>query len=164
MIRLLVLDVDGTLSDGMLYFDENGGEMKCFCVKDGLALSSWHKLGHKSAIITGRSSKIVERRAHELGIEFLFQGVQDKGAKVREIAERLKLSKEQIAGIGDDLNDLKMFAEVGMSFAPKDCAKLVANRVDVLLDSCGGKGAVREMIENILERNGELDALLALWE
>lgn len=164
MIKLLVIDVDGTLSDGKIYLDENGREMKSFNVKDGLALASWHALGRKSAFITGRNSKIVENRASELGVEFLFQGVKDKGVKVREIARSLGLTKQEIAGIGDDLNDLRMFAEVGIAFAPKDCAKLVAKRVDILLDSCGGEGAVREMIENILERDGEFDALLALWE
>jgi len=164
LIELIALDVDGTLSDGTVYFDAQGVELKGFSVRDGLAIDGWIKLGKKVAILTGRSSSIVEKRARELKIEWVFQGVKDKGAKLRELKAELGLTSEQIAGIGDDLNDLKMFSEVGLSFAPRDCAKSIIQRVDVHLEHHGGKGAVREMIESILEREGLMEEFLALWE
>lgn len=164
MIKLLALDVDGTLSEGEIRFDSLGNESKGFSVKDGLALHSWRRMGREIVIITGRKSEIVERRAKELGIEWIFQGVRDKGACLAELKEKLGIAREEVAAIGDDLNDLKMFAQSGLTFAPCDATRIVRERVDVVLEGAGGKGAVREMVEYILEQEGELAAFIALWE
>lgn len=163
MIELLVLDVDGTLTDGSLLYSTEGVELKSFSVKDGLAIDSWVRLGKQVAIMTGRSSSVVQRRAQELKIAHIYQGVKDKGAKVLELRSHLGYSREQVAGIGDDLNDLKMFEEVGLSFAPNDAVAFVASKADVHLCTRGGNGAVREMIEYILRRDGLEEAFLALW-
>lgn len=152
MIELLLLDVDGTLTDGKIYYSDSGEEIKVFNIKDGLALRIWKKIGRKSAIITGRISSLVEKRAKELGVDFVFMGIENKGEIAKRLRKELALQIEEIASIGDDLNDLSMFAQSGLSFAPKDGAKQILNRVDCVLETCGGDGAVREMIEKILER------------
>ena len=163
MIELLILDVDGCLTDGRITYTDNGDELKSFDVKDGFAIVGWHALGKRSAIITGRSSRIVERRAAELGIEHLFQGVRDKAAVARELADELGVSMQHVAAIGDDLNDYRLLREAGLSFAPADCEERILEVVDVHLSRPGGRGAVREMIEYILEREGLLGRYLERW-
>lgn len=152
MIELLLLDVDGTLTDGKIYYSSQNEEIKAFHIKDGLALRVWKKLGRKSAIITGRSSAIVQKRAEELGIDFVFMGVENKGEVVVQLKRDLDLAQEQIASVGDDLNDLPMFTRSGLSFAPKNGAAQILNRVSCVLQKDGGEGAVREAIEFILKR------------
>ncbi len=152
-IQLLLLDVDGTLTTGEITYTQSGEEIKSFNIKDGLALSVWNKqLGRKSAIITGRESLIVQKRAQELGITHIYMGVSDKGAVVREILSKLGLRDSQVACIGDDLNDLPMFRALKHTYAPKDSAKEIQAIAKVVLRKKGGKGAVREMIEDILAR------------
>lgn len=150
MIKLLLLDVDGTLTDGKIYYSNQGEEIKAFNIKDGLALRAWNQMGRKSAIVTGRKSTLVQKRADELGIDFVFMGVQNKGEIVAKLQRELNLETNEIASIGDDVNDLSMFAQSGLSFAPKDGAKQILKKVSCILDSKGGYGAVREMIERIL--------------
>ncbi|RAX58872.1 3-deoxy-D-manno-octulosonate 8-phosphate phosphatase [Helicobacter monodelphidis] len=164
MIKLILLDVDGTLNDGKITYDSNGNEIKSFNVKDGLAIVCWLKLGRHIAIITGRKSHVVEMRAKELGISLLFQGIEDKGHIVRKIREEYGFKKKEIAAIGDDLNDIKMFKESSLNFAPQDCSWLVMPHIDHHLKNNGGCGAVREMVETILLREGRLDEFLALWK
>lgn len=154
MIELLLLDVDGTLTDGKVYYSNHQGEIKAFHIKDGLALKVWKSLGRKSAIITGRRSEIVHRRAEELGIDWVFVGVENKGVVARELRNQLGLRKDQIASVGDDLNDLSMFAQSGLNFCPRDGAKQILQKVDCVLESAGGEGAVREVIEKILVSEG----------
>ncbi len=152
MIELLLLDVDGTLTDGKIYYSNQNEEIKAFNIKDGLALRVWKKLGRKSAIITGRQSMIVQKRAEELGIDFVFMGVENKGDVVLQLKKDLNLTQGQIASIGDDLNDLSMFNQSGLSFSPRDGAKQILNEVSYVLEKNGGEGAVREMIEMILKQ------------
>lgn len=155
-IQLLLLDVDGTLTTGEVTYTQNGEELKSFNTKDGLALSVWNKqLGRKSAIITGRESSIVERRAKELGVEFVYMGVSDKGAVVQELLVKLNLANDEVACIGDDLNDLPMFVRIKQSYAPKDSAKEIKAVAKNVLKKKGGKGAVREMIEDILAKESK---------
>ena len=150
-IQLLLLDVDGTLTTGEVTYTQSGEELKSFNIKDGLALSVWNKqLGRKSAIITGRDSVIVKKRAQELGIEHIYMGVKDKGAVVREILSKLGVKSNEVACIGDDLNDLPMFKCIKQSYAPKDSAKEIKAIAKLVIHKKGGKGAVREMIEDIL--------------
>lgn len=163
MIDLIVLDVDGCLTDGKIIYSSSGDETKAFSVKDGLAIRSWLDLGHKAAIITGRKSALVERRAKELGITYLHQGVKDKATLLREICQDNDIALRNVAAIGDDLNDYKMLEMVGRSYTPNDGAKHVKKIVNVVCASKGGEGVVREMIESLFEINDEVGEFLALW-
>jgi len=164
MIKLLVFDVDGCLTDGSIIYCSNKDEYKAFNVKDGLAIASWSSLGLKSAIITGRNSKVVERRAKELNITHLHQGIKDKKTLLEEILKEENLSWENVAAIGDDLNDIGMLKSVGWSFAPNDGVSLIKKSVKTVLTSKGGRGAAREMIEMIVEYEGFEEEFLELWQ
>jgi 3-deoxy-D-manno-octulosonate 8-phosphate phosphatase (KDO 8-P phosphatase) len=163
MIKLLVLDVDGCLTDGKIIYTTNSIEIKEFNVKDGLAISSWIKLGHHVAIITGRNSYVVKRRAEELGVQHLHQGIKDKEKLLREIALSLSLEPFQVAAIGDDLNDYGMLSFAGRSFTPNDGVDDIKAIVDTVLTRKGGDGAVREMIDILIEENDEKEKFLSLW-
>ena len=163
MIKLLVLDVDGCLSDGKLIYSTDGIESKNFNVKDGLGISTWVKLGNQVAIITGRNSTIVERRAKELGIQHLHQGIKDKDRVIKEIVSSLGLTFDEVAAVGDDLNDFNMLKLVGKSFTPKNGVKEIQAIVDVVLSKDGGDGAVREMIDSIVDENGQREDFMAVW-
>lgn len=163
MIKLIVLDVDGCLTDGKIIYASDGSEIKNFNVKDGLAISSWIKMGFAAAIITGRNSEIVAKRAKELGISHLFQGVKDKESVLKELLERLNLKHYEVGAIGDDLNDYKMLRSVGRSFTPKDGAKEIRELVDTVLTSKGGDGAVREMIDILIDEGDLKEQFMALW-
>jgi len=163
MIELLVLDIDGTLTDGKIIYSSKGDELKQFDVKDGLAIASWTKKLHKKvAIITGRKSKLVERRAQELGVSHLFQGVDNKDEILEQILKEENLTWEQIAAIGDDLNDYKMLNKVGLSFAVADAVDDIKEICDIVCLNKGGFGAVREMIEYILKHDNKKE-LKELW-
>lgn len=164
MIKLLILDVDGTLTDGQIIYTVNGDEMKNFSVKDGLAISSWIRLGNQVAIVTGRNSVIVERRAKELGISLVFQGVKDKYSLLLGLCEDLQLGFDEIAAMGDDLNDLKMLKTVAKSIAPADANIHIRQNVGMVTKSNAGFGAAREAIENLLEYNGQMNDFLKLWQ
>ena len=163
-IELIVLDVDGTLTDGKIIYTQNGDEVKSFCVKDGLAIASWIKLGKKVAIITGRNSKIVERRAKELGIEYFFQGVHNKQEVLEELLQRLNLSMENVASAGDDLNDFNMLKASKLAFVPANASYYVKDIADVVLSQNGGDGAIREMIEQLIVKEKLKEEYLALWQ
>ena len=162
-IELIVLDVDGTLTDGKITYSENGDEIKSFSVKDGLAIASWIKLGKKVAIITGRSSKIVERRAKELGIEHFYQGIHNKQEVLEELLKTLGLTMESVASAGDDLNDYKMLRASKRSFVPIDASEYVKTVATTVLEKRGGEGAVREMIEMLIKDENLEEQYLALW-
>jgi len=162
-IKLLVLDVDGCMSDGKITYTSSGDEIKSFNVKDGLAIASWIRLGGKVAIITGRKSTIVERRANELNINYIYQNIKDKKSKLDEILKIENLQLAQIASIGDDLNDYAMLKNSGWSFSPQNGVDDITNMVDTVLDKSGGEGAVRQMIEMIIRKNGNYEEFLKLW-
>jgi 3-deoxy-D-manno-octulosonate 8-phosphate phosphatase (KDO 8-P phosphatase) len=164
MIKLLVFDVDGCLTDGSIIYGSNQDEYKAFNVKDGLAIASWSRLGFKSAIITGRNSKVVERRAKELNITHLYQGIKDKKTLLEKILKEENLTWENVAAIGDDLNDIGMLKSVGWSFTPNDGVSLIKDSVKTVLTTSGGKGAVREMIDIIIEKEGLEEEFLKLWQ
>lgn len=163
-IELIVLDVDGTMTDSRITYSEEGDEIKSFNVKDGLAIASWRKLGKQVAIITGRSSQIVARRAKELHIEHFYQGVHNKKEVLESLLEKLDLSMENVAAIGDDLNDLQMLKAANISFVPRDASAYVDKIATVVLDKKGGDGAVREMIEYLIIKEGLEKKYLELWE
>ena len=163
MIKLLILDVDGCLTDGKIIYSSDGTETKNFNVKDGLAISSWIKMGLDVAIITGRNSKIVEHRANELGIKYLYQGVKDKEIVLRELVALLNVDLCEVAAIGDDLNDYKMLKSVGRSFTPSDGVREIKELVSTTLTCSGGNCAVREMIDILVFENSLQDKFLAAW-
>jgi 3-deoxy-D-manno-octulosonate 8-phosphate phosphatase (KDO 8-P phosphatase) len=163
VIKLIVLDVDGCLTNGDIIYTSNAEEIKHFNVKDGLAISSWIKMGFHVAIITGRESKIVEKRAKELGIKHLYQHVKNKERILKELINKLELKSYEVAAIGDDLNDYKMLRYVGRSFTPKDGIKEVRELVDTVLSLKGGEGAVREMIDILVDENDIRDQFLSVW-
>lgn len=151
-IKLVVLDVDGTLTDSKLYIDNNGVETKAFNVKDGMAIAQAIKNDLEIAIITGRNSEIVKIRATELGIKEVYQGVKSKEEKIIQILERKDISLNETGYVGDDINDLKVMKMVGFSACPKDAVKQIKNIVNFVSQYKGGEGAVREILELILEK------------
>ena len=156
MIEFLVFDVDGTLSDGRVYYSQSGEEIKSFDIRDGLAISVWnHQLKRHSAIITGRESAIVEKRAQELGIAHIYMGVANKAQKLQELLERLDLKPSNVACIGDDLNDIGLFKICAKAYMPRNGAKELEKYAFKILKRKGGRGAVREMIEDVLKINGD---------
>lgn len=163
MIELIVLDVDGCLTDGSIITTNSGDEAKKFNVRDGFGILCWQELGKKCAIITGKSSKIVEDRAKLLKIDYVFQGVKNKAEVLVALLEKLDLKYENVAAIGDDLNDLKQLKKVGWSFAPNDALELVRDSVDTILNKDGGKGCVREMIELIINKENLTEEYLKTW-
>ena len=163
MIKLIVLDVDGCLTDGKITYDANGIESKSFNVKDGLAIRTFKEIGAKVAIITGRSSSIVQKRAQELKIDHLRQGIRHKLEALTEICNKEGIGLDEVAAIGDDLNDYAMLNAVKLSFTPADGALPIRALVDVVLEHRGGEGAVREMIEYIVKQNDQEREFLAFW-
>ena len=163
-IKLIVLDVDGTMTDSRITYSAAGDEIKSFNVKDGLAIASWRRLGRQVAIITGRRSEIVARRAKELRIEHFYQGVENKREVLERLLEKLDIRMEEVAAIGDDLNDLPMLKAAGISFVPRDASAYVDKIADVILTKRGGEGAVREMIEYLIKKEGLEKKYLALWD
>ena len=163
MIKLIILDVDGCLSDGKLIYSADGIESKNFNVKDGLGISTWVKLGLHVAIITGRNSKIVQKRADELGIQHVFQGIKDKDRVLKELVDSLDLKFYEVGAIGDDLNDYNMLKLVGRSFTPNDGVKEIKEIVDTTLTCSGGNGAVREMIDTLVDEADIREKFMEIW-
>jgi len=163
MIELIVIDVDGTLTDGKIVYSENGDELKAFNIKDGLMIASWNRLGKKSAIITGRTSKIVEKRAKELGISYVIQGAKNKEEALKEIVQKENIKFSNIAVIGDDMNDYSMMKLVKKTFAPVDANSYIYDYVSNPLTRKGGEGAVAEMIEILLKEENLYKKFVDLW-
>ncbi len=160
---MLILDVDGCLTDGAITYTESGDEIKSFNVKDGLAIATWIRMDKKVSIITGRKSDIVKRRMSELKVTHIYQGIRHKKEKLDEILALEGLDYSQIAIIGDDLNDYHMLQSAGLSFTPKNGVEYIKGSVDIVLNSNGGDGAVREMIEKIIEKDGLKERFLREW-
>ena len=160
MIKLLVLDVDGTMTDGGVYYDATGNELKKFAIKDGAGIVAARAAGVQVMICTGRECEAVRRRAADLHIDYVFQNVKDKAAFLRDFMAEHGLSREEVAYCGDDWNDLPAMALCGFVACPADAAAAVAARVDFVGKRKGGEGAVREAIEAFLGREGRLDQAL----
>ena len=149
-IKLLALDVDGVLTDGSIFISPAGEVFKGFNAKDGMGISCALRSGLQIAVITGRQSPIVERRCEELGITLLQQGVKDKRLALQQMAQKLGLVREEIAYMGDDLNDIPAFKASGLNLVPADAAIEVMAVADIITKASGGRGAVREAITMIL--------------
>jgi len=160
-VRWLVLDVDGVLTDGKLYFDNSGNELKTFNTLDGHGIKMLQSSGVRVAIITGRRSNVVERRAHDLGVHKLIQGREDKFTALQELLTDEPCRLENIAYIGDDYPDLLVMTRVGCPIAPPNAAPPVRDRALWITRSRGGEGAVREACDRIMQAQDTFDAALA---
>jgi 3-deoxy-D-manno-octulosonate 8-phosphate phosphatase (KDO 8-P phosphatase) len=156
-VKLLVLDVDGVLSDGRLLYSNSGDEIKAFYTADGLGIKLLQSEGVKVAIITGRNSEIVSRRARELGIEYLVQGRDDKLEALRELLLQLDLKLSATAYMGDDLPDLGAIQACALGMTVANGSEYVASHADWCSQHSGGRGAVREACEFILQAQDKLD-------
>lgn len=156
-IQLLICDVDGVMSDGLIYMGNNGEELKAFNVRDGYGIHCLLTSGIEVAIITGRQSKLLEDRAKTLGITYLYQGQHNKLLAYQQLLDTLTLKPEQTAYIGDDLIDLPVMEKVGLSVAVADAHPLLTPRADYVTCIAGGRGAVRELCDLILLAQGLLE-------
>lgn len=150
-IRLVAMDVDGTLTDGKIYMGPQGELMKAFHVRDGYRLAQCQRHGIITAIITGRGSEIVARRSQELHISEVYQGVTDKRPALEALAERYGCTPEEVLYIGDDCNDLACMAFSGISACPADADARVRRQADYVCAAKGGEGAVREVLDLLFE-------------
>ncbi|WP_165230713.1 KdsC family phosphatase [Aquisphaera insulae] len=153
-IDLLAVDVDGVLTDGVIAIDDDGIESKHFHVRDGLGFALWHRAGKRSAILSGRAARVVERRAIELKIGHVAQGLADKGRAFRELLDRFGLEARQVCYVGDDLIDLPVLRAAGLAACPADAIAEVRESAQVVTAVPGGRGAVREVVETILKAQG----------
>ena len=160
-LKLIVLDVDGVLTDGTVFLGGHGDtEIKAFHTRDGAGLAMWRDAGYHTTFLTGRSGLAVERRARELRVPRIWQGVHDKVGAFGEILEHFGVEAGETAVVGDDLPDLGILGLAGLSACPADAAEDVRRRVDLVLTQRGGHGAVRELVEHVLRGRGEWDALV----
>jgi 3-deoxy-D-manno-octulosonate 8-phosphate phosphatase (KDO 8-P phosphatase) len=153
-VRLLLLDVDGVLTDGSITYTSDGGEAKTFHVRDGVGLRLWREAGNMAAIITGRSSAAVERRAAELGIAVVRQGVGEKGAVAEEVLRVCGVGWDETAAIGDDVPDIPLAARALVGFAVADACAELRDAAAIVTTAPGGRGAVREAVERLLRARG----------
>jgi len=159
-IRLLVLDVDGVLTDGSIVYDASGSQIQSFHVHDGLGIKLLERAGVHTAIISSRKSAALDRRAEELDIRFVFQGISDKLAAYGEIASELGISDEETAYIGDDWVDIRMLRLAGLAVVVPDAPEPVKNYAHYVTGKPGGRGAVREVCDLILRARGKWGELL----
>ncbi len=153
-IKLLVLDVDGVLTDGKLYIDSKGSLMKSFNVKDGLGIKLLRENNIKIVFFSGGSGGATEKRAETLKIDFCQVGIKNKFIALSNLQKKFSLTKEETAYVGDDLNDIPVKKLVNIFFAPSDASKYVLKACDLILKNRGGKGAIRELSEKILNSKG----------
>ncbi len=159
-IRLLLLDVDGVLTDGRILYDEKGREVKFFHVHDGQGIRWLQKEGVEVGFLSGRSSRAVEMRGKELGISFLFQGIGDKIKTFEKILKKAKLDPDQVAFMGDDFIDAALLKKVGLSISVSNGHPLVQKEADYVTRAAGGYGAVREVSEFIIQAQDKWDIIL----
>ncbi|HXX57668.1 MAG TPA: HAD-IIIA family hydrolase [Thermodesulfovibrionales bacterium] len=159
-IRLLILDVDGVLTDGSIILDGGDNEMKAFHVRDGHGIKMLVKAGVQVAIITGRYSKVVERRARELGITEVFQRCHVKSVAFEHLIEKFGVTENEVAYVGDDIVDIPILRRVGLSVAVRDAADEAKEHARMVTDSCGGRGAVREVTDFLLKAKGLWTSLM----
>ncbi|GAA3541932.1 3-deoxy-manno-octulosonate-8-phosphatase KdsC [Zobellella aerophila] len=156
-VGLLICDVDGVLSDGMIYLGNQGEEYKSFCTKDGFGIKALLNAGIQVAVITGRDSRIVSERMASLGVRHVYQGQGDKWHSYQALLGTLKLMPSQVAYIGDDVVDLPVMRDCSLGVAVKDAHPLVLRDADYITRVAGGFGAVRELCDLILAAQGKLE-------
>lgn len=163
-VRLLVLDVDGVMTDGRITLDGEHPEPKTFHVRDGLAIRQWISRGGRVAIVTGRSSPAVRARAGELGIDPVIQGAGDKAVALARVLAATGIDAANAAAMGDDLPDLPMLRGVGLPLAPADAVEEVRAVAAYVTGAPGGHGAVREAIEHLMRASGAWDSVVASFD
>lgn len=159
-IRLVIFDVDGVLTDGKLYFDDQGNENKAFHARDGLGLNLLRKTGVEVAVISGRASQAVSKRMANLGIERVYQGQHDKRIAFQSLCEELNLQAEQVAHVGDDLLDLPLFRLAGLAVAVADAHPHILPYAHWQTQNKGGEGAAREVCDLIMAAQGTLQGII----
>lgn len=156
-VELILSDVDGVLTDGAIWYDNQGVELKGFHIRDGLGIKLWQRAGFRFGVLTARTSHIVKLRAGELGIDIVRQGFEDKLPAAQEIIREAGLTPEQVCYIGDDLTDLPVIRHVGFGVAVADAAAEVRTAAAFVTHLPGGRGAVRELVETILKAKSRWD-------
>ena len=159
-IKLFVTDADGVLTDGTMYYTESGDEFKKFNTRDGGGLMLLQFAGIKTAIVTSEETKMVENRAKKLQVDALIQGSKNKLQALSQLLNQFSLQNEEVAYIGDDINDIPIIREVGFSIAVADATREIIKIADYIIQAPGGKGAVREAAELILDVQGKYDSAL----
>lgn len=162
-VRLMAFDVDGVMTDGAIYYTDEGTELKAFNALDGAGLKMLEKAGITVAIITGRKAPCVELRARNLGISRLYQGVHDKPACLQTLLDELGLDASEAGYMGDDVMDLSTMAMCGFSAAPANAHDSALNQAVLVTRKTGGHGAVREVCDFILAAQGQLESVIAPW-
>lgn len=163
-IQLLACDVDGVLTDGSLTFDENGQLLQTFYVRDGFALVAARRAGIKIAWVSGRPSKVAQKRFEELGLDYCLLACEDKAAALLDLQSKLNISPDACCFIGDDIPDLSAYAVCGLRVAVADAEPVVISRADYITRARGGRGAVREIIDLMLSARGYWDLMLDMFE
>jgi 3-deoxy-D-manno-octulosonate 8-phosphate phosphatase (KDO 8-P phosphatase) len=162
-LKLLILDVDGVLTDGRLFFDDNGREYKCFHARDGHGIKLLRQSGVEVAVISGRKSNSVALRMQSLGVDLVYQGHENKRAAFAEILQTLSLQPEQAAHVGDDVLDLPVMTLAGFAVAVADANFAVKQRADWCTELAGGLGAVREVCDLIMQVQGTFNEMLQTY-
>lgn len=162
-IKLLICDVDGVMTDGGLFFGDNGLEYKMFHSRDGLGIKMLQRSGVKLAVITARTSDVVKHRMKNLKIDLVFQGQLDKVHAYETLCQEQNLTEEEVAYVGDDLVDLPVLKRVGLSIAVADAHERVKQQVDWITQHNGGRGAVRDVCELLMEAQGTLEEQFAIY-
>ena len=163
-VSLLIIDVDGVLTDGRIIYAEYGDELKCFDVQDGAGLVFWSQMGLKSAIITSRTSRLLKRRAKELRVDVLAQGRAVKLTAYEQVLARFRLNDEQVCAIGDDLPELPMLRRAGFSVAVATAIEEIKHSAHYVTTHPGGRGALLEVIDLVLKAKGLWNQLLQRYE
>lgn len=159
-IQLLLLDVDGVLTDGSLLIDEAGRTVHRFNIKDGMGIRAWQSCGLNVGLLSARSGRAVTLRARELDIDLMTLGAADKLTGYENLCKQIGVTDEQVAYIGDDLNDLPVLCRVGLPIAPADAAAEVRQVAQLVTEARGGRGCVREAVEYVLKKKGLWDQVL----
>ena len=159
-IKMLIVDVDGVLTDGSVIINPDGTESKKFNLLDGHGIKMWHRVGLKLAVISGRASEATTVRAKQLQIEYVFQGCKKKLPVFEQLLKETKLTAEQVAYIGDDLLDIPLVVRAGLGVAVANAVEELKQKADLITTVPGGSGAVREVIEYILKNTGKWQGLM----
>lgn len=159
-VTTIFLDVDGTMTDGNIYLDNQKNELKSFNVKDGLLIAALIRAGYQVLIMTGRESQVVARRAAELGITDCYQGIKDKRSLLEKLMKKNNFTYQNLAYLGDDLNDLSVMKQVAFAGCPADAVPEIKAVADYISEFRGGRGAVRDILSYLLKEQGEYEQII----
>lgn len=160
-IKYLIIDVDGTMTDAGIYYDEHGNELKKFCTKDAAGFFAAQKAGIKLMVLTGRECQATTRRMQEMKFDYIVQNIKDKEAYVKDFMEQNGISREELGYIGDDLNDLPPMKLCGFVGCPADACEEVKSQADYIAEIKGGYGAVRDVVSAMLKKRGEWEQVIS---